>query len=101
MSRKHHNNQLLPVNVAEAATSESPLESQDSIVSTPYNPSNARKLDAAHKHLDRLFADAIDEQIDGRKFFGSIALRIYFEDGEAKEINADKLARDRCAGGRL
>ena len=99
MSRRHSDRRSLSVNnVAEAATSESALESQTA--SLLYNPANARKLDAAHKHLDRLFADATSEQIDGRKFFGSVAIRIYFEDGNAQEINADKLARDRCAGGR-
>jgi len=61
---------------------------------------NATRLKAAHQHLDRMFADAEDEQIDGRRFWGRIVLEIPFEGGSAQQILASKLAVDRCSGGR-
>lgn len=59
---------------------------------------NARRLAAAHAHLDRMFADAEGEQIEGRKFWGKIKLAIPFQDGSAQEIQASKEATDRVAG---
>jgi len=56
---------------------------------------NARKWNAAHKHLDRMWDDAENEQIDGRKFWGTIAITVPFEEGVAQDIQASKLARDR------
>ena len=61
---------------------------------------NDRKRAAAHKHLDRMFDDAQDEQIDGRRFWGSVRLEVQFQDGVAGDILASKEARDRLQGGR-
>jgi hypothetical protein len=63
-------------------------------------PTNARRLAAAHKHLDKMFADAESEQIDGRSFYGRIILEIPFEAGTAQSILASRRAEDRVSGGR-
>jgi hypothetical protein len=42
-----------------------------------------------------MWDDAENEQIDGRKFWGTIAITVPFEEGVAQDIQASKLARDR------
>ena len=69
-------------------------------MATPRTSANARRIAAAHAHLDRMFEDAEAEQICGRRFWGSIVLEIPFQEGEAGDILASKSARDRCNGGR-
>lgn len=58
---------------------------------------NARKLDALHKHVDKLFAEAESEQIDGRAFYGRIVVECTFQGGVAQFIKASYLADDRVA----
>lgn len=58
---------------------------------------NAKRLAAAHEHLNRMFADAEGEQIEGRRFYGAIILRIPFQNGSAQDICASKVAKDRVA----
>lgn len=57
---------------------------------------NARRLEAAHKHLDRMFAQAVDEQIDGRRFYGRIRVTIPFQDGVAQDIQPAYDGTDRA-----
>ena len=52
-------------------------------------------IDAAVKHLTRMFKEAESEQIDGRKFHGFIELHIPFSGGNATEIRASRFDRDR------
>lgn len=61
---------------------------------------SARKLDAAHHHLDKMWADAEGEQIDGRRFYGKITLEVPFQNGEPQRILASKAADDKVIGGR-